>query len=261
MNRHDSAAQTDQEPAPHSHFNLSQVRPGLSSAPQTIRADFKVRSSAQELEIQFSQHRLRENLFPILSEDSLDESTIFGFWAVLFTVVLVGGAVALTDSILLGVAVAAILPIFLGLAAFTKKAPEARCNRVVNLKLCSTPHGHTLLSLTTAPSSSEREAQKSTGIPKSTRHFSKMPLRAVKLAPTRWHSFSQGESLSVCFSPLSCHVSFILYEHRSRRINRLRIAGSRQDIQWLYHHLSQWGYISIEGRCLALRSPSSTPDL
>lgn len=254
MNRRDSAAQTAQEPAPHTHFNLSRVRPGLSSVPQTIRADFKVRSSAQELEIQFSQHRLRENLFPILSEDSLDESTIFGFWAVLSTVVLVGGAVALTNSIWFGVVVAAILPIFFGLAAFPKKAPEAKCNRVVNLKLSSTPHGHTLLGLTTAPPPPKKgETQQSTGIPKSTRHFSKMPLRAVKLAPTRWHSLVQGESLSVCFSPLSCHVSFMLYEHRSRRINRLRIAGSRQDIQWLYHHLSQWGYVSIEGRCLALR--------
>ncbi|WP_121970159.1 hypothetical protein [Leptolyngbya sp. BC1307] len=241
MNRYDDTAQTPRASSPLNQFNLTQVRPGLSRSPQTIRADFKVQSSDQVLKIQFSQHRIREALFPVTSESRSWDSVSLGVLTVLCTVVFVGGAVIFTGAVWPGVMVAAVLPIFFGLAV-----PPIRVQpvRMASLAISRSPDGRTLLSLSTAPlppRSHLQNSSKSARHLKGTHHLFNMPLRSIKLAPTRWHSLLQGESLSVCLSPLSCQISLTLYEHQSRRINRLRIGGTRHEILWLCNHLSQWG--------------------
>ncbi len=241
MNRYDDTAQTPRASSPLNQFNLTQVRPGLSRSPQTIRADFKVQSSDQVLKIQFSQHRIREALFPVTSGSRSWDSVSLGVLTVLCTVVFVGGAVVSTGAVWPGVMVAAVLPIFFGLAV-----PPTRVQpiRIASLAISRSPDGRTLLSLSTAPlppRSHLQNSSKSARHLKGTHHLFNMPLQNVILAPTRWHSLLQGESLSVCLSPLSCQISLMLYEHQSRRINRLRIGGTRQEILWLYNHLSQWG--------------------
>lgn len=245
MNRYDDTAQTPRASSPLNQFNLTKVRPGLSRSPQTIRADFKVQSSDQVLKIQFSQHRIRETLLPLTSESHSWGNVRLGVLTILCTVVFVGGAVAFTGLIWLGVVVAAILPVLFGLAVPPTTVQPVR---IASLALTHSPDGRTLLSLSTAPlppRSRRQNSAKSASSLKDTHHLFNLPLRGVRLAPTRWHSLSQGESLSVCFSPLSCQISLVLYEHQSRRINRLRIGGTRQEILWLCNHLSQWG-VAIE---------------
>lgn len=231
MNRYDSTAQTPDESIPPDQFNLSIVRPGLSRFSRTVRADFKVRSTPQAIEVQFSRHRIRESLVANVPESDRPRSTALALLVILTTVVFVGGAVAFTGSILLGIIVAALLPIPYALIA-SPKGNRSRCRQAI-LKLVHTPDGQLLLTLMTAAKSSR--ARTATSLSETMLHVSQIPVYSVQSGPIV--AFSAD-------SPLCYQVSFTFSGSPSGRLAQLRITGSRQEIRWLCNHLEWWGRAS-----------------
>ena len=230
MDRHDSTAQAPLEPIPPDQFSLSRVRPGLLRFSRMVRADFKVRSIPQVMEVQFSQHRLREQLATSVPECEQPENIALYALVALSTIVFVGGAVALTGSVVLGLVVAALLPAFHTLVAASK---NKFYHRKAILKLTHTPDGYLLLTLITAPKSKSVRPTESSSPP--TLHVSQVPVHAIHSGPT----------ITLSDVNLFCHqVSFTLLGPQSRRLNQIRITGSRQEIRWLCRHLERWGQMS-----------------
>ena len=226
MDRHDSTAQASLKPIPSDQFSLSRVHPGLSRSSRMVRADFKVRSATQVFEVQFSQHRLREHLAVTIPQSEQSEVALYALVA-LSTLVFVGGAVALTGSVVFGLVVAALLPGFYALITATKN--NRFCRQKAILKLTHTPDGHLLLTLMTTP---KRRAVHPAASAITTIHLSQAPVHAIQSGPT----------MMLSETSLFCHqVNFTLLGPQSRRLNQLRIAGSRQEIRWLCRHLEAWG--------------------
>lgn len=235
MNRYDSTAQTSLESIPPDQFNLAVVRPGLTRRARTVRADFQVRSTPQIIEVQFSQHRIRECLVASVPEGEPTRTAVFYALVVLTTIVFVGGAVALTGSIVFGVIVAALLPGFYVLITTSKS--NKLYGRKAILKLVHTPDGRLLLTLLSA---SKSQSSRPASDPLSTTlHISQMPV----------HSVQSGPIILLSETNPFCHqVSFTLMGTQSHRPNQLRITGSRQEIRWLCRHLEWWGHVSRKGQ-------------
>lgn len=235
MDRYDSTAQTPLESIPQDQISLSVVRPGLSRFSRTVRADFKVRSTVQVIEVQFSQHRVRESLVATVPEIKPTGNIALYALVVLATTVFVGGAVAFTGSIVLGVIVAALLPI--GYIVIATPKSNKLYHRKAILKLVHTPDGQLLLTLMTAPKNKNIRPAASP-LP-TTLHISQVPVHAVQSGPVIMLSAA---------NPFCHQVSFTLIGTQSHRLNHLRITGSRQEIRWLCHHLEWWGQVSQKGR-------------
>ncbi|MGB7086533.1 MAG: hypothetical protein WBD47_13340 [Phormidesmis sp.] len=203
-------------PLSDSHHHLSIVRPHLSATPRTTRADFKVRSTRHALEIQFSPHRIRAHILTASSA----ERWLFVLFVVLSTTVFVGGPVAYTGSVLLGVMIALLLPL-----VFKRVEPDewAESSSKAVLRLNHDASGGTLVSLMTRNVSSNT-SERTEGTEETILHFSRLALRSLSITPTL----------------LDRQLCFTLAPTSDRPDRRLRIAGSRRDIRWLCAHIAQW---------------------
>ncbi|MGB3296056.1 MAG: hypothetical protein WBB01_23985 [Phormidesmis sp.] len=239
MNRYDSTAQTPSEPIPQDQISLSIVRPGLSRFSRTVRADFKVRSTAQVIEVQFLQHRIREQLVATSPENEPTGNISLYVLFVLATIVFVGGTVVSTGSIVAGIIVAALLPVGYMLIA-PPKSNKLYCRKAI-LKLVHTPDGHLLLTLMTAPKTKPALSSLPT-----TLHISQVPIHAIQSGPVILLSEA---------NPFCHQVSFTLAGTQSHRPNQIRITGSRQEIRWLCRHLEWWGHVSANRRGRSQNTP------
>lgn len=208
--------------------NLTIVRQGLTSKPQNSYADFKIRATSYGLEIEFSQQRLRSSPIFTQKQDSTEEPGL-SLLMVAMTILLVGGSVALTKSIVFGILVAIAIPVFWNLAT---PSPAPAPNRTAKLRFVNTPKNQTFLSLTTAPSSPQTtphraQIQHLTPAPDKadTIHFSNLPVQLV--------------SASTYF--IGGQLSLTLYTSDPHGKNRLRITGTRQEIRWLHSRIAKWG--------------------
>lgn len=234
MNRYDSETQASLESIPQDQFNLSVVRPGLTRRSRTVCADFKVRSAPNIIEVQFSQHRIQEGLVAPMPEGEPTRNAVFYALVALTTIVFVGGAVALTGSIVFGIITATLLPAFYALITASKSNKLSR--RKATLKLVHTPDGHLLLTLLSAAKS--QNSRSAAGLLPTTLHISQMPVHSIQSGPV----ILLSETNPFCYQ-----VSFTLIGSQSHQHNQLRITGSRQEIRWLCHHMEWWGHVSRNG--------------
>lgn len=240
---------------------LTRAYPKLTETPRMSLADFKVLSTAYGLEIHFSQRRIPDSLLASVSKrkvikrkqsnKGLPENTGFVLLTLLSTVVFVGGSVALTGSILLGVIIAAVLPGLWWLITPSQK-PKRYGNAI--LRVSGTPTGRTLMTLKTLPPAQQKRSSQyikrlpskslSTSIAlKSTVLCANLPIKVIKK--------SRSHFLSHFLSPrgfLSAHqISFVFEaDNRLKGSEQLCIKGTPQEIQWLYAHLCAQGDIPTE---------------
>ncbi len=213
--------------------------------PQMSFGDFKIRATPDKLEIHCAQHRIRENL----EENYVSplDKLALGALTVISTIVFVGGSVAFSGSILLGILVAAALPIPLRLIA---DQPSRVANRKAILRLAKGSKDsnggsryRALLSLTTLPVQ-RKPAQRrklsawgpslSAVLPTESKlHFSQVTVSAVKLSPILSLSSKAG---IICYQ-----VSFLISDRRQPSRKQLSITGTYREVKWLSRHLSQWG--------------------
>lgn len=207
--------------------DLTLVRKGLTHRPQNSLADFKIRSTGYSLEIQFSQGRLRECPIFTPHRDDADGSGL-SLLMIATTVLLVGGSVALTQSVWFGIFVAIAIPIFWKLVTPAKVQAQ---ERTATLRFVNTPKDQTFLSLTTAPAKYSRALSEhplhhleSVQRDATTIHFSNLPVQLVSAS-----TYLVGGQLSLT-----------LYTSDAHGKNRLRITGTRQEVQWLHSRVDQW---------------------
>lgn len=217
-------------------LNLSlPYRRHYTRTPQMSFGDFKIRTTPDQLEIHCAQHRIRENLAqtPVPALGGIE----LGALTVLLTVVFVGGSVALSGSIFLGILIAAVLPIPLRLVAFP---PPQVTNRKAILRLTKSENRSKYparLSLTTLPRQQRKLTAWGTVPPTESKlHFSQVTVSAVKQSLVLSLSSKTG---FICYQ-----VSFLMSDryplnHRPN-LKQLRITGTYSEIRWLSHHLSQW---------------------
>ncbi|MEM6452708.1 MAG: hypothetical protein AAF703_20620 [Cyanobacteria bacterium P01_D01_bin.105] len=214
--------------------NLVRVRKDLTPYPQNSLADLQVSSTSYSLEIQFSQKRLRSfpvfNLRKMNSEQSnAADSDFFNPVMLAATVLLVGGTIALTHSVVFGILVAIAIPICQTL--LTSEQGPAQ-SRTATLRFVNTPQNQTLLSLTSAPSSRAT---------------------APNMTLSHWPSPARAHETTVHFSNLpvklvsaktyvtSGQLSLTLYASGVQGKDRIRITGTRQEIHWLHSRIKRWG--------------------
>lgn len=224
------------QPLAQTNYNMSVARPKLAAAPQTVYADFKVQATAQELKIHFASDRVREKLTTTQRvtnplEFGSDEWRMILFAAL--TVVLVGGSVAYTGSIFLGVWIALLLPACFWL--MTPQAPEEykaprKLKQQASIRLRKDADGRMRLSLSTKPLPLEngkrtaRQVRMQAALVESKIHFANLPVRSLSTKP----------------GVLSPKISFVLTTHNPNRPQKLTIAGTQEEIRWLRVHLGRW---------------------
>jgi len=214
--------------------DLTLVRKGLTRQPQNTLADFKLRSTGYSLEIQFSQHRLRECPLFTAKKKKAEESGL-SLLMIAMTTLLVGGSVALTRSAIFGVFVAIAIPLFWRLAQPSKVHSPIQ---TATLRFVNTPQHQTFLSLTTEPTPPAISRYKAPlpHLPSpvqngsaATIHFSNLPIKMVSAS-----TYLVGGQLSLT-----------LYTSDAHGKNRLRITGTRQEVQWLHARVEQWAKATL----------------
>ena len=221
---------------------LTKVRTGLTASPQMSLADFKVVKTEYGLEVHFSQRRIKEDLTePVAklknanadgSEPLIPEPLAISILTIFSTIVFVGGAVVITGSVLIALMIATILPAIFWLITGPKE-PKQYGQAI--LRVSSVPHGRTLLTLKTAPAIKKgRRSQHGDKFRtqliavKNTVHCASLPVHLIK--PSSPLPFATGSS----------QMNFVFESGRKFKGNKqLTIAGTQQEIQWLYNHLAQ----------------------
>ncbi|MEM8503535.1 MAG: hypothetical protein AAF716_10330 [Cyanobacteria bacterium P01_D01_bin.1] len=196
-----------------------------SAESQRAYADFRVKFSPDRLSIRFLESRVCEGI-----SDGAEDSAEGWLLAVLGTVIFVGGTVAITGSIALGIAIAALLPIVYR-QIFTPKHASTIAQKQAIIRLSRESKGHTFLSLTTALMSKQGRAGNTTVSPiESKLHYSRLSVKTVTVAPTffldSWKIFG-------------AKLTFTFYNHDAPS-SRLCVAGTYQEIRWIQRHLLQW---------------------
>ncbi|NJM99018.1 MAG: hypothetical protein HC800_19395 [Phormidesmis sp. RL_2_1] len=220
------------QPTPHLTLALPQAATlrQCTRTPKMSYSVFKLHITPNKFEIHFPQRRLRENLSSDQSSDFRLSEVELGVLTVLATIILVGGAVAISGSIVLGIAIAALLPFPLQLLA---SSPQSQPNGKAILQLTQAAPKRARLSLSTLPAKSGKTVSSEHLAPAaSQRHMAQVPISTIKLSSAV--SFSRHNGLTYY------QISFLLNEHNSANCQRLRIVGTYQEIRWLGHHLSQW---------------------
>ena len=217
---------TDSQPI--ENENLIRVRQGLTAQPQNSLADFKVQATSYGLEVQFSQRRLRD--FPAFNA-KLSESESAGLTPLMTaaTILLVGGSVVLTHSTIFGILVAIAIPAFWKIATPSDGPTQSR---IATLRFVNTPKDQTVLSLTTAPASRAHRLNDTPTQPyaapnkanKNLVHFSNLPVQVV----------------SAKVYVIGGQLSLTLYERDAKGKNKLRITGTRPEIEWLHARIDRW---------------------
>jgi hypothetical protein len=228
MNRYDKTAPSSSEliDSPHMGIasdgqsgHLTKVRSGLTAHPQTMLSDFRLYPTSYGLEIRLPLKRIRGNLIESATKVDFVDETQLG-WLVLVVLFFVGGSVALTGSVVMGVIVAGVLPGLLWLAAPLVQAESGygslqEGGREATLRLVNAPNGQTLLSLSSAASNGSKRVI----------YFSHLSVRLVSATMT----FTGGR------------VSFTVYSETPRKGTQLHIRGSRQEVGWLHARIARWG--------------------
>ena len=217
------------KPLAEQDYSMAITRSKLAAQPQTTYADFKVQSTAQELKIHFAFDRVRERSRyrkKVIKAPKLGSSELRMALYVLATIFFVGGSVAYTGSIFLGVWIAILLPGCFWLA--TPQAPEAyqvsnndalKLKRRASVRILKDANGQMRLSLSTVPWISGKPAVLSSEI-----HFSNLPVRSLSTKP----------------GLLSPKIKFTLTTHNPKRPAELTIVGSQEEIRWLRVHIGRW---------------------
>ncbi len=197
-----------------------------SVVPRTAYADFRVKSSSDQLSIQFLESRVCAGIVADEEGDRIEDWLL----TVLGTVVFVGGTVAMTGSIMLGVIVAGLLPILFKRAVTQRGPKTSREQSVIRLK--RGPMGRTYLSLVTVLMPS-RNRIGGVSLPlESKLHYSRLSVKTVTVAPA-FFFFSDRWKIS------GAKLTFTFYNHDAPS-SRLCIVGTYQEIRWIHRHLLQW---------------------
>lgn len=196
-----------------------------SAESKTAYADFRVTFAPDRLSIRFLESRVCEGI-----SDDAEDSAEGWLMAVLGTVIFVGGTVAITGSIVLGIVIAALLPIVYR-QVFTPKHASTTTRKQAIIRLSRESKGRTFLSLTTALMSKQGRAGNTTVSPiESKLHYSRLSVKTVTVAPT---FFLDGWKI------FGAKLTFTFYNHDAPS-SRLCVAGTYQEIRWIQRHLLQW---------------------
>ncbi len=208
----------------------------VTVAPQTAYADFRIKSAPDKFSIQCLESRICEG---IVSEPDAGESLASWLLAVLATITFVGGTVAATGSVGLGLVVAALLPIFFRLITMPKRNQRTTRKQAI-IRFGRELNGRTSLSLTTALMSKRDRTGKVNASPTESKlHYSRLSVKNVTIAPA-FFFFLGGWNLS------GAKLTFTFYNHDAPS-SRLCVVGSYQEIRWIHHHLLRWSRVGSEG--------------
>ncbi|MGB3789053.1 MAG: hypothetical protein WA949_13665 [Phormidesmis sp.] len=208
----------------------------VTIAPQTAYADFRIKSAPDKFSIQCLESRICEG---IVSERDAGKSLANWLLAILATITFVGGAVAATGSVGLGIVVAALLPIFFRLVTAPKRDQRTTRKRAI-IRFGRELNGRTSLSLTTALMSKRDRTGKVNASPTESRlHYSRLSVKNVTIAPA-FFFFLGGWNLS------GAKLTFTFYNHDAPS-SRLCVVGSYQEIRWIHRHLLQWSRVGRKG--------------
>lgn len=216
-----------------------------SVTPQTAYADFRVQSSAERFSLRCPKSRICEG---IVADEPRDRVEVLAVWllAILGTVVFVGGTVAFTGSIALGVVIATLLPVLFRPLITPSHAPRTpyragyrtgprtayyrTAQEQAIIRLSRESKGRTHLSLTTASMPRSAVAGAANAPIESRLHYSRLSVKAVTIAPA---FFFDGWKLS------GAKLTVTFYNHDAPS-SRLCIIGTYQEIRWIHRHLLQW---------------------
>jgi len=207
------------------------IKPGaitkFSIHPRRSYSAFRVRATQQKLEIQFPEARITAGILSNREATTPAQSLENWLSVVLSTVVFVGGTVALTSSVLLGTAVAALLPL-----VFRKVTTAVDTRRTAIIRLTPESSDRTFLSLITLlPPTKDRNGKVNGAPQESTLHGSRLSVKRVEISSTL--------RLMPGYSPLMAQLSFSFY-NSTNRCTHIRIVGSCEEIRWVSRQLTQW---------------------
>ena len=194
---------------------------------QAAYTDFKVSAVSNKLFIQCLESRICEGSVSENARESLENSLL----AVVGTIIFVGGTVATTGSVMLGIFVAALLPILFRYITNSKR--EQRMKSQAIIRLSQESRGRTFLSLTTAlkPRWSS-VSQAHAPLIESQLHYSRLSVKEVTVT-SAFFFFFNGWNL------LGAKLTFTFYNHDAPS-SRLCVVGSYQEIRWIQRHLLRW---------------------
>ncbi|EDX84214.1 hypothetical protein S7335_1911 [Synechococcus sp. PCC 7335] len=196
--------------------------------PQTAYADFKVSAVSDSLSIRCLESRICTG---IVAEDA-GESLKNWLLAVVGTVTFVGGAVAMTGSIAIGVFVAVLLPLLFE-CIITLEHKQRTVRRQAIIRLSRKSSGRTFLSLTTALMPKLNGVRKENApLLESQLHYSRLSVKAVTVAPAFFFFLND-------WNLLGAKLTFTFYNHDAPS-PCLCVVGSYQEIRWIQRHLLRW---------------------
>lgn len=196
---------------------------------QLAYSTFRVRPTAEKIEVQCLASSVQEGLTGAEAEDGLLDSLETWVAIIIGTVVFVGGIMVVTGSLPAALVVAAMLPILF----YALTGAEKESDRIAILRLTSASEGRTFAALTTMKRPVRNRLGKVNSVPDSSKlHYSRLAIKNVKVSPTL--------VLSLGKNPLIAQLSFTFHNHDAP-CKRLSIVGTYAEMRWLAHHLSQWG--------------------
>lgn len=206
---------------------------------------FRIRQTPQKLEVRCPESRISEGLISTDTDATRTESVELWLSIFLALVVFVGGSVAITGSIWVGVAIAAILPLLFHLLV----GKRDQANHIAILRITDESEGRAFVSLMTVNRPTrEQNGNLNSSPAQSKLHASRLSIKDVKVSYTL--------RLVPRQSPLMTQVSFT-FHNPSVHCRRLRIVGSYQEMRWLSCHFAQWGHMRTQ---LSTQLPTSHSD-
>jgi len=210
---------------PHS-INVS--RTPLSEPLKPTLNDFRVLSTPQKIEIRCWADRVSTNSFGVKQFESLKSKFSvkeLAIMAAIFGVVLIA-IVEINQDVLIWVLLFAIVGFGFGfpmlLLLISGEQTEAR------LRLARSSDGKPTLSLFTLPSTAENV---DINLPDNKVHFLTVPVRSVSPLVS---DFISGD-----------RMSFYVFGQGQPGRDRVQISGSRQELEWLKAHISNWGGVPM----------------
>ncbi len=201
----------------------------VTVTPQTTYADFRIKSVADKFSVQFLESRICVGIIP---DQGISDRLEIWLLAIVGTIIFVGGAVAITGSTGLGIAIAMLLPILFRRIT-TPKRDRRTVRRQATVRLSNELNGRTFLSLTSALMPRRDRAGKINASPiESKLHYSRLSVKSVTVAPA-FFVFSNGYNL------FGAKLTFTFYNHDAPS-SGLCVVGSYQEIRWIHRHLLQW---------------------
>ncbi len=205
-----------------------------SVVPRTVYADFRIKSSSDQISIQFLESRVCAGMAD-------EESDRIEDWllTVLGTVIFVGGTVATTGSIGLGLIVSGLLPILFR-QVVTQRSPKiSQKQAIVRLKRGTLGRTHLSLMSVLMPRRNRTGSAHVSPL-ESKLHYSRLSVDAVTVAPA-FFFFSDRWKIS------GAKLTFTFYNHDAPS-SRLCIVGTYQEIRWIHRHLLQWAKLDSSDR-------------